>query len=60
MGYPVDSAIQPLNNRSLVRVTEKVDNTIHWIYLYLFIESLLVVVVVVRQLAVLFTNHFMQ
>ena len=60
MGYPVDSAIQPLNNRGLVRVTEKVDNTIHWIYLYLFIESLLVVVVVVRQLAVLFTNHFMQ
>ena len=60
MGYPVDSAIQPLNNRGLVRVTEKVDNTIHWIYLYLFIESLLVVVVVVRPLAVLFTNHFMQ
>ena len=41
MRYPVDSAIQPLimNNRGLARVTEKVDNTIYWIYLYLYIES---------------------
>ena len=52
MRYPVDSAIQPLNNRGLARVTEKVDNTIHWIYLYLYIESLLV--------RPLFTNHFMK
>ena len=37
----MDSAIQPLNNRGLVRVAEKEDNTIYWIYLYLFIESLL-------------------
>ena len=41
MRYPVDSAIQPLNNRGLVRVAQKVDNTIYWIYLYLNIELLL-------------------
>ena len=37
----VDSAIQPLNNRGLARVARKVDNTIYWRYLYLYIESLL-------------------
>ena len=74
MRYPVDSAIQPLNNWGLARVAQKVDNTclvprrlsldenvrakeggkettgetaggwdntIYWIYLYLYIESLL-------------------
>ena len=32
--YPVDSVIQPLNNRSQAWVVRKVDSTIHWINHY--------------------------